>query len=52
MCLRFAAEYLHFILIQTLVGAELELSSAIIEVDIADGIADVLAKVARLGALE
>lgn len=52
MCLRFATKYLHLVLIETFVWAELKLGRAIVEVHIGDGVADVFAKVARLGTLE
>jgi hypothetical protein len=48
----FAAKYLHFVLIQALIAAKLQLCRAIVEVDIADGIAHIFAKIACLGALK
>lgn len=52
MRLRFAAEDLHLILIETFVRAELQLRCAVLEINVADGVPNVLAPIARLGALE
>lgn len=52
MCLSFATKYLHFVLIKTFVRAELKLRSAIVEVDIADGIPDAFTKVTSFGTFE
>lgn len=52
MGLRLATEYLHLILIETFIRAELQLGRAIAEVDVAHSIPDALAEVASLGSLE
>lgn len=52
MCLRLATKNLHFILVETFITAELQLCSAVIEVDVADSIPDALAEVACLCTLE
>lgn len=52
MCLRFATKNLHFILIKTFIGAELQLCRSVVEVNIADSIPNALAEVARLGTFE
>lgn len=49
MGLRLATEYLHLILIETFIRAELQLGRAIAEVDVAHSIPDALAEVASLG---
>lgn len=50
--LRFLAEDLHLVLIETLLRAELQLGGAVLEVHVAHRMADVLAPVAGLGLLE
>jgi len=50
--LRLVAEYLHLVLVEALLRAELQLGGAILEVHVAHRVADVLAPVAGLGLLE
>lgn len=50
--LRFLAKYLHLVLVQAFVRAELQLRRAVQEVHVADGVPHVFAPVARFGALE
>ena len=52
MRLCFSAKNLHLVLIKTFVRAKLQLRRSVADVDIGNGISDVLAKVARLGSLE
>lgn len=52
MRLRLIAEYLHLVLVEALLRAELQLRGAILEVHIAHGVPHMLAPVAGLGLLE
>lgn len=52
MCLSFPTEYLHFILIETFVRAELQLCRSVAEVNIAYSVSNALAEVTRLGTFE
>lgn len=52
MCLCLPTEDMHLILVEALVGAELELCGSVLEVHVGDGVADVAAPVAGLGPLE
>lgn len=52
MCLSFSTEYLHLVLIETFVRAELQLSRSIAEIDVAYSVPNTFAKVARLGTFE
>lgn len=50
--LSFVAKYLHLVLIETLVRAELQLGDTVLEVHVADGMSYVAAPVASFGPLE
>lgn len=52
MRLRLVAEYLHLVLVETLLRAELQLRGTVLKVHIADGVPHMLAPVAGLGLLE
>lgn len=52
MGLRFLTEYLHFILIETFVGTELQLGRTVLEVNVADCVTNVLAPIACLRTFE
>lgn len=52
VCLSLFAEYVHLVLIQTLVAAKLQLMIAVSEVDVVDSVPHMATPVARLVAFE